>query len=527
MPRGFCFLEGKADTINNIKISKEGVLKLLQGINENKATGPDNIPGKFLKLCSTELHETFTILFQKSLDTGIVPDDWKQANIFPLFKKGDKDNVENYRPISLTPITCKLLEHIVHSSTMDFLDSHKILTPNQHGFRQGRSCETQLITTLNDFSKTLNNSGQTDAVLLDFSKAFDKVDHKILLSKLDCMGIQGPLHDWMSSFLQGRTQYVIVDGAFSDPCKVLSGVPQGTVLGPLFFLIYINDIQDNLSPGTFLRLFADDSLLYRVINDISDCYTLQKDLLQLQKWEKDNKMEFHPNKCQMIRLTNKTDHIVFFKYNIHNVILQEFDSAKYLGVTIDNHLNWKSQCNNVSKKSSFMLSFLERNFSRCPPKVKENLFNALVRPLLEYGCCVWDPYKDNQIDRLEMINKRAARFITGNYKMVHGNTDRNMKSLGWSSLSQRRSKIKLIMLFKIRTNQVHIPPEELELIENTRKPLNYFIPQSSVDSHIHSFYPSTIRLWNSLPNSIKTISSTSSFKSSLEQIPITKFSYKF
>ena len=137
------------------------------------------------------------------------------------------------------------------------------------------------VEVVNDFSKTLNNSGQTDAVLLDFSKAFDKVDHKILLSKLDCMGIQGPLHNWMSSFLQGRTQYVIVDGAFSDPCKVLSGVPQGTVLGPLFFLIYINDIQDYLSPGTFLRLFADDSLLYRVINTISDCYTLQKGLLQL------------------------------------------------------------------------------------------------------------------------------------------------------------------------------------------------------------------------------------------------------
>ena len=153
-------------------------------------------------------------------------------------------------------------------------------------------------------------------------------------------------------------------------------------------------------------------------------------------------MEFHPNKCQMIRLTNKTEHIVIFKYNIHNVILQEFDSAKYLGVTIDSHLNWKSQCNNVSKKASFMLSFLERNFSKCPPKVKENLFNALVRPLLEYGCYVWDPYFDNQINRLEMINKRAARFITGNYKMIHGNTDKNMKSLGWSSLSQRRSKIK-------------------------------------------------------------------------------------
>ena len=249
------------NTIHNIKVSEKGVLKLLQGVNENKATGPDDIPGKFYKICSNELCEAFTLLYQTSLNSGVVPDDWKTANIFPLFKKGDKNNVENYRPISLTSIACKLLEHIVHSTTMDFLDSNNILTPYQHGFRQGRSCESQLLTTLNDFTKTFNSSGQTDAILLDFSKAFDKVDHKILLSKIDAMGIQGPLHDWMSSFLKDRLQYVIVDGSSSEPCKVLSGVPQGTVLGPLFFLIYINDIQDNLSPGTSIRLFADESPL--------------------------------------------------------------------------------------------------------------------------------------------------------------------------------------------------------------------------------------------------------------------------
>ena len=164
-------------------------------------------------------------MYQTSLNSGVVPDDWKTANIFPLFKKGDKNNVENYRPISLTSIACKLLEHIVHSTTMDFLDSNNILTPYQHGFRQGRSCESQLLTTLNDFTKTFNSSGQTDAILLDFSKAFDKVDHKILLSKIDAMGIQGPLHDWMSSFLKDRLQYVIVDGSSSEPCKELPGVP--------------------------------------------------------------------------------------------------------------------------------------------------------------------------------------------------------------------------------------------------------------------------------------------------------------
>ena len=490
------------NVINNIQVSKNGVLKLLQGINENKATGPDDIPGKFLKICSYELPEIYTILFQTSLNSGTIPDDWKTANIFPLFKKGNKNNVENYRPISLTCISSKLLEHIVHSTTMDFLDSNKILTPFQHGFRQGRSCESQLLTTLNDFTKTLNTSNQTDAVLLDFSKAFDKVDHKILLSKIDNMGIQGPLHDWMSSFLKDRLQFVIVDGSISNPCKVLSGVPQGTVLGPLFFLIYINDIQDNLSPGTFLRLFADDSLLYRVINSINDTIILQKDLDQLQKWEKLNKMEFHPGKCQFLRITNKRQPIIN-KYNIHNTILCEFSSAKYLGITIDSSINWRDNTNNVYKKASFLLSFLERNFHKCPQNVKENLFNALVRPILEYGCCAWDPYRICQIEKLELINKRAARFITGNNIREHGNSRKNMMSLGWSPLSERRAKIKLIMFHKIINKQIHIPTDDL--IPNRRKPLNYCIPQSTVDSHLYSFYQSTIRLWNSHPNSTSTL----------------------
>ena len=170
-----------------------------------------------------------------------------------------------------------------------------------------------------------------------------------------------------------------------------------------------------------------------------------------------------------------------------------------------------------------MLSFIERNFNKCPQNVKENLFNALVRPLLEYGCCAWDPYKNKQINKLEMINKRAARFITGNHKREHGNTNKNMKTLGWSPLSERRAKIKLIMFYKIQSNQVHVATDDL--IQNKRKPLNFFVPFSAVDSHLHSFYPSTIRLWNSLPDSIKSSNSVSAFKSSLDTYSTIRASY--
>ena len=297
--------------------------------------------------------------------------------------------------------------------------------------------------------------------------------------------------------------------------KVLSVVPQGTVLGPLFFLIYINDIADNLSPGTSIRLFADDSLLYRIIKSEQDVAILQKDLDTLQRWETKNKMEFHPGKCQVIRVTNKVGPILG-SYNIHGVTLQFFNAVKYLGVTIDAKLSWKEQCDNVCRKAHFMLSFLERNFFRCPPKVKEQCYFALVRPLLEYGCTAWDPYRLGQIEQLEKVNKRAASFVTGNSLRVHGNTQKNMETLGWPPLYIRRSHNKLSMFYKIRNELICIPSEDLK--PNIRKPDSFVIPSSSIDAHKHSFFPSTIRLWNSLPPKTKSSPSLTSFKVSLEKI---------
>ena len=243
---------------------------------------------------------------------------------------------------------------------MDHFDHHSTLNEFQHGFRKKRSCVSQLITTVRDFSLCLKNKEQIDAILLDFSKAFDKVDHEILLTKLSSLGIGGSLLLWIRSFLSNRIQTVLVDGAKSSPAPVLSGVPQGTVLGPLLFLAYINDINNNLTEGTQIRLFADDSLLYRTIRNDEDALTLQRDLNTLQTWETANCMEFHPEKCQILRITKKQTPILA-NYNIHNVSLSPVDSAKYLGVNIDCRLSWSPHCKAVAvcNKASSTLAFLE------------------------------------------------------------------------------------------------------------------------------------------------------------------------
>jgi hypothetical protein len=287
--------------MERIRVSNNGVLKLLRDLDPYKAAGPDNIPPFILKEAADEVSWILTSLFQQSLDTGIVPNDWKEAIIVPAYKKGEKHQPSNYRPISLTSIACKIMEHVMHSSIMRHLDTHQILCDNQHGFRKRRSCETQLIVTLDNIIKNYAKGDQVDVILLDFAKAFDKVPHSRLLHKLSFYGIERNTLRWIREFLTNRSQRVVVDGQMSGNLQVLSGVPQGTVLGPLLFLAYINDMP-SCTRNLDTRLFADDTLLFRPIRTPKDATMLQEDLAALEEWENTWQMNFNPSKCTVIRI---------------------------------------------------------------------------------------------------------------------------------------------------------------------------------------------------------------------------------
>jgi hypothetical protein len=209
-----------------ITITTPGVEKLLRELKPHKAAGPDEIPARVLKECATSIAPIPAYIFTKSLETGDLPDDWREANISPIFKKGKREDPANYRPISLTSISSKLLEHIVHRATMNHLENNNLLSSVQHGFRRERSCETQLTTVVQDIASTVGKSRQVDAAILDFSKAFDTVPHQRLLYKLDCYGIRGETLRWISNFLTNRSQSVILDGTTSNKVLVTSGVPR-------------------------------------------------------------------------------------------------------------------------------------------------------------------------------------------------------------------------------------------------------------------------------------------------------------
>ena len=270
-------------TISTTSITEKGVKKLLENLKPNKAAGPDQLNPRFLKEISKELSPLYTALFQKSIDTGEVPSQWKTADITPIFKKGEKHQAANYRPVSLTAITSKLLEHIVAKTIMSHLETNRILTDSQHGFRSKRSCETQLLNFTQELTKGIAEGHQYDVNVMDFSKAFDKVPHQRLLRKASHLGVTGNLLKWLDSFLRDRTQRVLVEGQASDYCKVASGVPQGTVMGPILFLIFINDLPNVVASPC--KLFADDLLIYRQIRNKEDQKILQQDLDNLASWE--------------------------------------------------------------------------------------------------------------------------------------------------------------------------------------------------------------------------------------------------
>ena len=502
----------KYSAIGKLTISLNGVTKLLQNINVSKASGPDHIPGRLLNELSNEIAPVLHTIFVQSINDGVIPSDWRLAYVTPVFKKGNKNLAENYRPVSLTCITCKLMEHIIYKHILNHLESHNILSDLQHGFRSGRSCETQLITTIHDLMSSFDRRVQTDVAILDFSKAFDTVPHDRLLSKLAHYGIDKNIWQWISTFLKGRKQSVIVDGKSSLFADVDSGVPQGTVLGPLLFLLHINDLPSVVNSK--VRLFADDCLLYREIKTINDQNDLQKDLNSLQAWASDWGMRFNAKKCNILTISRAKSPLHKF-YSLCGEILKEVPDAKYLGIQIDSKLAFSKHISMISARGNSNLAFLRRNLKSCPSKLRDTAYRSLVRPSLEYSCSVWSPFKKIDGTKLEKVQRRAARFVTGKYKYTDSVSEM-LQSLGWPTLEARRKEQRLVLFYKIVNKIACIQTGSILAPADSRTRANHRFKfahvRTNCESFRHSFFPATISDWNSLPFGIVEAETTDGFK---------------
>ena len=435
----------------------------------------------------------------------------------PIFKKGDKCSADNYRPVSLTSVVCKLFEKFVRDAMYKHLTENNILSPDQFGFCQGRSCVTQLLVTANDWLFSIDNKTPVDAIYLDFSKAFDSVPHKRLVYKLQSYGIQGNLLQWVNDFLSDRTQYVTINDKQSGTIPVTSGVPQGSVLGPTLFVYYINDLPN--ATDQLVRLFADDSKAYAEIKTEDDYRKLQKGIDDLVEWSNRWLMSFNSKKCKVLHIGKNNPQYVYTMSNGDEV--SELDSTvceKDLGVNIDPLLNFDQHITTICNKGRALSGMLLRNLtSRCTD-IMIPLFKALIRPHLEYANAVWSPYKKKDVKRIEQVQRDFSKRIDG---MRDLNYSERLRRLKLPSLEFRRLRGDLIEAYKI-THDIYDPVTTKSLltlsnVTNTRSH-PYKLTKSCVNTikYQNFFTNRIINNWNNLPVDIVTSDSVNSFKNKID-----------
>lgn len=412
-------LANPAPSIGDVCLSEEGILNLILNLDTKKSPGPDNIPNNFLVRYASCTSRYLMIIYKKSLATATVPLSWKLAKVLPFFKAGCKSSPANYRPISLTSHSCKILEHVIYKHIVEFLEANNILNQFQHGFRRGFSTITQLTEFSHDVIEAIDSGYQVDAIFIDLSKAFDTVLHSKLLLKLNFILKNPLLVGWISSFLSHRSQYVFFNSTASSTADVTSGVPQGSVLGPLLFLLFINDISGNITSQ--IRLYADDCVIYQKITSAEDHEKLNNSFSNFCTWCQTWQMNvnFQKTVC-MTFSTRSSAHL--FPYSFDGCHLTRKMEYKYLGLHFTHNMSWSKHIDITYNKALKRLGYLQRVLRVAPKETKLLTFKTLVRPLLEYGCVVWNPHKASDIAKLESIQKKkpsvlSAEDMTGIFRL--------------------------------------------------------------------------------------------------------------
>lgn len=506
--------------LENITVTLQEIIDIILSLDTSKATGPDGISAKMLKETARTIAPSLTRLINLSLSTSIVPQGWKQANVIPIHKKNEKSNFDNYRPISLLNITSKICEKAIFKHVFNYIQDNSLLSIHQSGFTPGDSTVNQLAYLYNVFCKALNDKKDIRIVFCDQSKAFDRVWHFGLKLKLKSIGITKDLLSWFENYLNNRQQRVIIKGSFSKWGKIEAGVPQGSVLGPLLFLIYINDITDNIKSN--IKLFADDTSLFVTIDQDEEVKTkeLNEDLCTIDKWAKRWLVTFNPSKTKSMYITLKQEKqhppLLFDGHTLDST-----NNHKHLGLTFNSTLTWKEHIENITTSANKKLALLNGLKHLLDRQTLLTMYLSFIRPKLEYANTIWINCTESESDQIESIQRRAARIITGGIIRTPSNLLYNEIAL--EPLKARRERNALLLLHKINHNNCPDYLSELkpqttqERTQRTLRSNNKLVqPNCRITKYQKSFLPMAIKLWNNLPTNTSSIENYKSFKIVLE-----------
>ena len=504
--------------LNNTIILPNNVKHKLDNLKVGSAPGPDGISSHFLRSFSSTLAPALSTLFNMSLQEEVVPSDWCLANVTPIFKKGGKGDPGNYRPVSLTSIPCKVMEACIRDELVDHLTRNMLINPSQHGFMKNKSVTTNLLEFLEVVTSDIDHGHALDIVYLDFAKAFDKVPHALLLDQLTAHRVGGQIHKWMKSWLLGRSQRVVLNGEVSDWAPVGSGVPQGSVLGPLCFLVYINDLDNNANLVRILKKFADDTKLGHLADSQQDIAALQASLDNLCDWADRWGMAFNVSKCKVMHLGRQNQKA---DYTMRGISLAKTSEERDIGVLVHDSLKPTRQCAEAARRARGVLMQISRAFHYRNRFTFVNLYKQYVRPHLEFSVPAWSPWTRGDIETLESVQKKAVGMVSG---LQATSYKERLAELGLLSLETRRVQYDLTQAFKIIRgfdmvdrgawfNLVGQNPGRLT--RATSDPLNIVRRECRLDIRRHFFSNRVIEHWNALDHDTKRAKNVASFRNKI------------
>jgi hypothetical protein len=504
---------------SSVLFSESIIFDKLNKLNTAKSPGPDAIHPRILYELREHIAYPLKLLFEESYKQKKLPLDWRSANITALFKKGSRSDVSNYRPVSLTSIVCKVMESIIRDNIIKHFSENNFFSKKQFGFIKGRSTVSQLLKMLDQWTEQLENGGHIDVVYTDFEKAFDKVPHKRLLNKLASYGIDSDTIEWIKAFLCFRKQRVKLNGKFSEWNLVLSGIPQGSILGPLLFIIFINDLPEFCENSTDIYLFADDAKICKHIYSQSDQQLLQHSVDKIQQWSDIWKLKLNINKCKVVCYgrDRSTQGNYYMTIDSKDIILEQVDHFKDLGVIFDSHLSFQHHCHEKISKAYSILGIIKRNFTYLTPAALVQIYKSMVRSHLEYAQSVWYPYRQKLVEDLEKVQKRATKLVTSLKNLPYSE---RLKCLKLPSLKYRRYRGDMIEVYKIISGKYDDNIAiDLDLIKDSRTRGNVFKLKNKCfhyDIRKFSFAVRIVNVWNSLPNKVVMANTVDTFKRRLD-----------